>query len=54
MSLGGLGTEIASEVISEIKEVLAPNLNNSITVLRSISWIDAINDEAIVISVWET
>ena len=43
MRLDTLGTEVAPCVVTEIKEVFSPHLDESAAILRTIARIDGIN-----------
>ena len=47
------GTEVASEIITEIEEVITPNLNDCVTVLWSVPWIDVGDLDWLVVPVWK-
>lgn len=47
-------TKIASEIISKIKEILSPDLHHSVSIFESVSWIDPLNMQWPVISIWQT
>jgi len=51
--LGRSRTEIASEIISKIKETISPDLNVCITISWSVSWIDVGYVTWFIISIWK-
>ena len=53
VSLGCSRTEVASEIVTKIQEVLTPNLNDSVTVLWSITWINVSDNWWVVVSIWQ-
>lgn len=52
MSFGTLGTEVASEIISKIDEVLTPDLDSSVAIFRAVSRVYASNYRLLVVSEW--
>lgn len=51
MGLGRLGTEVAPEIVTKIQEVFTPNLNDSVSILGTISWIDGGHMQLVVVPV---
>lgn len=54
MSLSRLCSKVASKVVTQVDEVLTPNLNDCVTVFRTISWVDASDMKLIIVSVGQT
>lgn len=45
----GLGTETAPGLLTEVVEVLTPDLHGSLTVLGAISWVEGIDSRRLVV-----
>lgn len=46
-------TEVASEIISKIVEVASPDLDDCVTILGSVTWIDVRNGNLFIVSIWK-
>lgn len=44
-------TKITSKIVTKIKKVVTPDLDNTISILRAVSWIDTLDNKRFVISV---
>jgi hypothetical protein len=46
-------TEVASEIVTKIQKVVTPDLDDCVTMFRSITWINIGNENIIIVSVWQ-